>query len=161
MKKRLLPFFAVLSILSLSAFLPVPAVQGNKMSLQVFDLEDWLIDKPTFDRMYAFYANCRGNECKTFKKSKRNSQVREEIEKTYTIVSEDKFMGRYTDDDMPRYKKARGINDEEERGNVKGFSTIIIRYEVVPKEGLFQAPLHFLYSDEFTICPPPDSPPCS
>jgi hypothetical protein len=124
-------------------------------------LEDWLIDKPTFDRMYAFYANCKGRECRTFKKSKRNSQVREELEKTYTIVREDKFMGRYTDEDMPRYKKARGISDDEESGKVKGFSTIIIRYEVVPKEGLLQAPLRFFYSDEFTICPPPDSPPCN
>lgn len=161
MKKRLRQLFAVLFILSLTALMPAPAGQKETASGSIFDLNDWLIDKATFDRMYEFYSACKGRECKTFKKSKRNHQVREAIEKTYTIVREEKFMGRYTDADMPRYKKARGILKDDERGKVNGFSTIIMRYEVMPKEGLLQAPVRFLYSDEFTICPPPDSPPCS
>lgn len=160
MKKGLLFIPAVFAFFAQTAFLPVSTPEKAETRNSPIDLNDWLIDKATFDRMYEFYKTCRGNSCRAFKKYKRNEEVRAEIEKNYTILNEVTFMGRYSGLDVARYKRARKFSDDEPKGRVNGFSTIITRYEVVPKNGFVQAPARFLFSDEYTICPPPDSPPC-
>jgi hypothetical protein len=160
MKKRLLLGSAVLCLLFSTAFLPNPVTEKETSSQTKFDLNDWIIDKPSFERMYEYYNTCQGRECRSFKKTKRNTAVREELEKMYTILDEEQFMGRYTDADESRYRKARGLSADDEKGKVKGFSTIITRYKVEPKGGSVMLMARFLYTDEFSICPPPDSPPC-
>lgn len=155
----LLPFF----LFGTSAFThrKLPAKIHSVPIVKNFDPEDWIIDERTARRMMNFYVNCHGNQCHQFKKQTLNNEAREYLEQMYTIVDSTKLMGRYDYSDVARYMKARRISPGENRGKVSGYSTIITRYTVMPKGGgALLAPLSFKYADNYTICPPPTSPPC-
>lgn len=135
---------------------PTPAIQAK-----AFDPKDWLIDEATARKMMDHYRNCSGGKCREFKKRVVNEEARDYIEQTYTIVSSEVRMARYDDDDVERYRRARNLDAADPRGDVSGFSTTITLYRVLAKSGSLDAPVRTLYADNYTICPPPDNPPCT
>jgi hypothetical protein len=162
MRKRLLFFLPVLLFLH-SSFTRHPLLPDKPVPPQAkrFAPEDWLIDEATAAKMMDYYTNCRGGRCRAFKKPTLNKEVREYLEQRYTIVKAEQRMARYNDDDVERYRKARGIEAGDPKGDVSGFSTIITMYRVIPKGGSVLPQVRFMFADEYTICPPPDSPPCN
>ena len=163
MRKRLLFFLPVLFFLhsSFTHHKRSPSLQSGLFPAHPFDPKDMLIDEATAVKMMDYYNNCRGGRCREFKKPTQNKEVREYLEQRYTIVKSEQRMGRYNDDDEERYRAARGMKPDDPRGSVSGFSTIITIYRVIPKDGSLLPQVRLLFADEYTICPPPDSPPCN
>lgn len=161
MRNRLL-FWLPVFLLVHASFIPhKTAKKINSGFSSSFDPADWIIDETTALRMEDFYKNCRGGQCRQFKKQTFNSEIEEYLKQTYTIVKKEQRMGRYSDADLDRYRRARKIPAGDPRGNVSGFSTVIIKYTLMDKSGSFFLPLRSAYVDNSTICPPPDTPPCN
>ncbi|WP_162944680.1 hypothetical protein [Flavisolibacter nicotianae] len=162
MGKLLLFFLPVLFVHSLESGLKGPVHRpASTIVTRAFDPKDWLIDEGTARKMMDHYRNCSGGKCREFKKRVMNDDARAYIEQTYTIVSSEVRMARYDDDDVERYRRARNFDASDPRGDVSGFSTTITLYRVMPKSGSLDAPVRTIYADNYTICPPPDNPPCT
>lgn len=162
--KKLLLFFVPVVFLSFTFMEQETNRKSKVQNPAVLDLNDWIINKEDFVRMDQFNKSCKGAHCKGFKlPKKRNKAVREELRKTYIILSEQTFVGRYAEEDAVRYRKARGISANDEAGKVAGYPTFITRYEVTPRSGsggfLF-AQSREIFTDEYSICPPPNGPGC-
>ncbi|HET7897901.1 MAG TPA: hypothetical protein VFL47_09535, partial [Flavisolibacter sp.] len=84
------------------------------------------------------------------------------IKSMYDVISIKLENARYDDDDVPRYRQARGLASGNNQGDVSGYSTVLTVYKVKPKssDGFLFPPAMFVYVDNATICPPPEVPPC-
>lgn len=161
MKNLLLLGLPVLLMATAFTFTGPPTGSVHRAAAKKFDPKDWIINEATAQRMLDHYRNCRGGRCRQFKKETNNPEVEAYLRQQYTIIKAEQLMGRYTDADMDRYRRARNIPANDPRGDVSGYSTVITKYTVQAKGGSVFFPAMFVFVDSRTICPPPEMPPCN
>jgi hypothetical protein len=105
--------------------------------LEIQKAEDWQIEAARARAMVLYYESCRGNECLPYKKLTKNKTAKREIREANDIARINfrlkRIKARYSEEDEERYRRLRGIKEGEERGNVGGYATKILRVKTKKK----------------------------
>jgi len=130
-------------------------------SLQYLQNNPWVIPEQQALAMIDYYKSCKG-KCHHHLKDKVHTDVTDSIEAAERVIGKQIIPARYTDDDAIRYRQARHISDADPSGAVSGYDTYIVKYTIgIKGKGAGDDMISYLYVDAYTICPPPDSPPCN